>query len=119
MITLCYYVAIMLPFNIYYAAINLSCYYAAVMLIFKVYYAAIMRLLLFAGLSLNLCAPLTVNEIHISASTLQILEDLEAFTCTTNPPVSSVVSRQRWCVRRGDQPIKINVVVKVGGGTNT
>ena len=23
---------------------------------------------------------------------------------------------ERWCVCRGDKPIKINVVVKVGGG---
>ena len=38
MFTLCYYAAIMLLLNVYYAAINLSCYYAAVML-----------LLLFAG----------------------------------------------------------------------
>ena len=41
MFTLCYYTAIMLSLNVYYAAINLSCYYAAVMLLFKVYYVAI------------------------------------------------------------------------------
>ena len=33
MFTLCYYAAIMLPLNEYYAAINLSCYYAAVILL--------------------------------------------------------------------------------------
>ena len=62
MFILCYYAAIMLPLNVYYAAINLPCYYDVVMLLFKayyasimllfilkVYYAAIMRLLLFAG----------------------------------------------------------------------
>ena len=46
MFTLCYYAAIMLLLNVYYAAINLSCYYAAVMLLFKVYYANIMLLLI-------------------------------------------------------------------------
>ena len=40
MFTLCYYADIMLPLNVYYAAINLSCYYAAVVLLFKVYYYA-------------------------------------------------------------------------------
>ena len=30
MFKLCYYTAIMLPLNIYYAAINLSCWYAAI-----------------------------------------------------------------------------------------
>ena len=49
MFTLCYYAAIMLLLNVYYADINLSCYYAAVMLLFKVYYANIMLLLMFAG----------------------------------------------------------------------
>ena len=39
MFTLCYYAAIMLLLNVYYAAINFLYYYAAVMLIFKVYYA--------------------------------------------------------------------------------
>ena len=46
MFTLCYYAAIMLQLNIYYAAINLSCYYAAAMLLFKVYYAITMPLLI-------------------------------------------------------------------------
>ena len=46
MLTLCYYSAIMLPFNVYYAAINLSCYYSAVMLLFKVYYAIMLLLIL-------------------------------------------------------------------------
>ena len=36
----------MLPLNVYYAAINLSCYYAAVRLQFNVYYAIIMLLLI-------------------------------------------------------------------------
>ena len=43
---MCYYAAIMLPLNVYYAAINLSCYYDAVMLLFKVYYSIIMLLLI-------------------------------------------------------------------------
>ena len=38
--TLCYYAAIILLLNVYYAAINLSCYYAAVVFLFKVYYYA-------------------------------------------------------------------------------
>ena len=46
MFTLCYYADIMLPLNVYYAAINLSCYYAAVVLLFKVYYAIINNTLL-------------------------------------------------------------------------
>ena len=46
MFTWCYYAAIMLPLNVYYAANNLSCYLAAVMLIFKVYYTIIMHLLI-------------------------------------------------------------------------
>ena len=61
MFKLCYYDAIMLPLNVYYAAINLSCYYADaikdmlactcyhvidVMLQFNVYYAIIMLLLI-------------------------------------------------------------------------
>ena len=46
MFTLCYYAAIMLPLNVYYAAINLSCYYDAIMLLFKVYYSIIMLLLI-------------------------------------------------------------------------
>ena len=41
MFTLCYYAAIMLPLNVYYAVINLSCYYAPVILLFKVYHAII------------------------------------------------------------------------------
>ena len=45
MFTLCYYAAIILLLNVYYAAINLSCYYAAVILLFKIYYANIMLLL--------------------------------------------------------------------------
>ena len=50
MFTLCYYAAIVLALNLYYAAINLnylnlSSYYAAVMLLFKVYYTIIMLLL--------------------------------------------------------------------------
>ena len=44
MFTLCYYAAIMLPLNEYYATINLSCYYADIMLPLNVYYAAIMYL---------------------------------------------------------------------------
>ena len=57
MFTLYYYAAIMLPLNVYYAAINLSCccvdimlplkvYYVIIMLLYilKVYYAAIMLL---------------------------------------------------------------------------
>ena len=43
MFTLCYYADIMLPLNVYYAAINLSCYYAAVVLLFKVYYYAVIN----------------------------------------------------------------------------
>ena len=43
MFTLCYYAAIMLPLNVYYAAINFACYYSAVMLLFKVYYVIIMQ----------------------------------------------------------------------------
>ena len=46
MFTLCYYASIMLPLNVYYAAINFACYYAAVMLLFKVYYAIIMLLII-------------------------------------------------------------------------
>ena len=46
MFTLCYYATIMLPLNVYYAAINCSCYYAADMFLFKVYYAIIMILIL-------------------------------------------------------------------------
>ena len=46
MFTLCYYAAITLPLNVYYADINLSCYYAAIMLPLNVYYAVIMLLLL-------------------------------------------------------------------------
>ena len=50
MFTLYYYVAIMLPLNVYYASINLSCNYSAVMLcyvmLFKIYYAIIMLLLI-------------------------------------------------------------------------
>ena len=38
---MCYYATIMLPLNLYYAAINMACYYASVILLFKVYYAAI------------------------------------------------------------------------------
>ena len=38
---MCYYAAIMLPLNVYYAAINLSCYYDTVMLLLCYYYAAI------------------------------------------------------------------------------
>ena len=53
MFKLCYYAAIILLLNVYYAAINLSCYYAAVMIllccncdaiILKVYYAAIIKI---------------------------------------------------------------------------
>ena len=46
MFTLCYYDAIMLPLNLYYAANNLSCYYDTVMLLYKVYYDIIMMLLI-------------------------------------------------------------------------
>ena len=46
MFTLCYYAAVMLPLNVYYAVIDLSCYYAAVMLLFKVYYSISMLLLI-------------------------------------------------------------------------
>ena len=45
MFTLCYYATIMLPLNVYYAAINCSSYYDAIMLPLKVYHAAIMLLL--------------------------------------------------------------------------
>ena len=46
MFTLCYYAAIMLLLNVYYAAINLSCYYAAVMILLCCNYANIMLLLI-------------------------------------------------------------------------
>ena len=46
MFTLCYYAAIILLLNVYYAAINLSCYYAAVMLLLCCHYANIMLLLI-------------------------------------------------------------------------
>ena len=46
MFTLCYYTAIMLPLNVYYADINVTCYYATIMLLFKVYYAISMLLLI-------------------------------------------------------------------------
>ena len=56
MFTLCYYADIMLPLNVYYAAINLSCYYADVycylkyiiilLLILKVYYDAIIIIIM-------------------------------------------------------------------------
>ena len=32
---------------------------------------------------------------------------------------SNLVALERWCVCRGHKPIKINVAVKVEGGTNT
>ena len=35
---------------------------------------------------------------------------------TINIYVIHIGALERWCVCRGDQPIKINVVVKVGGG---
>ena len=41
MFTLCYYAAIMLLINVYYAALNLSCYYAAVVMLLCCYYASI------------------------------------------------------------------------------
>ena len=46
MFTLCYYAAVMLPLNVYYAVIDLSCYYAAVMLLCNVHYAIIMLILI-------------------------------------------------------------------------
>ena len=36
MFTFCYYAAIIILLNVYYAAINLSCYYAAGMLIITI-----------------------------------------------------------------------------------
>ena len=39
---------------------------------------------------------------------------LHSGSCTVYPtPIGAL---ERWCVCRGDHPIKINVVVKVGGG---
>ena len=46
MFTLCYYAAIMLPLNVYYADIKLSFYYADIILPFNVYYAITMLLLI-------------------------------------------------------------------------